>query len=410
MDEEANQILLQHHAPLIPSWTSTPIPSLSFSAGGLLALADLGTIARRTAVVGGASWLDALVLAPGLHYQQAADALLEQAATLASEPGLAAVAVERPPGGRATHPVVSSSSSSSSSSAPRSYAIHNIAMADYLRRLWAGQNAGDGAAAEKKTVVVGVRVEGGKDADESGKMLLRSGMAILRRQRRQKAQVAAAAAAAAADDDDDLWQLVWLSHLLYVLSPLLTLAATVFMVLLGDFWGLSSLLALMLARLLNIFSIRQRSSSSPPPSSSSSSSSSLSADNHLTEYVVEVSARRAVLLRGLASDVQAVTTRAWLRERSSADSYREAAGKLLVYGVAAFGGNMTQAGSLVLAGLLLASAGLLGLSNAKARGGELRVHGRVARPERPSSQGGEEEDLEQGKMKWVSGCARQGES
>ncbi|KAH8713983.1 hypothetical protein HC256_007099 [Beauveria bassiana] len=389
MDDEANQILLQHHAPLIPSWTSTPIPSLSFSAGGLLALADLGTIARRTAVVGGASWLDALVLAPGLHYQQAADALLEQAATLASEPGLAAVAVERPPGGRATSAVMGSSSSSSS--APRSYAIRNIAMADYLRRLWAGEDAGDGAAAEKKTVVVGVRVEGGKDADESGKMLLRSGMAILRRQRRQKAQVAAAAAA-----DDDLWRLVWLSHLLYVLSPLLTLAATVFMVLLGDFWGLSSLLALMLARLLNIFSIRQRSSSPPSPFSSSS----LSADNHLTEYVVEVNARRAVLLRGLASDVQAVTTRAWLRERSSADSYREAAGKLLVYGVAAFGGNMTQAGSLVLAGLLLASAGLLGLSNAKARGGELRVHGRVARPERPSSKGGEEEeDLEQGKMR-----------
>ncbi|KAM0669567.1 hypothetical protein ACQRIU_003129 [Beauveria bassiana] len=394
MDDEATRILLQHHAPLIPSWTSTPIPSLSFSAGGLLALADLGTIARRTAVVGGASWLDALVLAPGLHYQQAADALLEQATTLASEPGLAAVAVERPPGGRATHPVVSSSSS-----APRSYAIRNIAMADYLRRLWAGEDVGDGAAAEKKTVVVGVRAERGKDADESGQMLLRSGMAMLRRQRRQQAQAAVAA------DDDDLWRLVWLSHLLYVLSPLLTLAAIVFMVLLGDFWGLSSLLALMLARLLNIFSIRQRSSSSPPPSSSS-----LSVDNHLTEYVVEVSARRAVLLRGLASDVQAVTTRAWLRERSSADSYREAAGKLLVYGVAAFGGNMTQAGSLVLAGLLLASAGLLGLSNAKARGGELRVHGRVARPERPSSKGGEEEDLEQGKMKWVSGCVRQGES
>ncbi|KAM3494327.1 hypothetical protein MY3957_002335 [Beauveria namnaoensis] len=403
MDDEATRILLQHHAPLIPSWTSTPIPSLSFSAGGLLALADLGTIARRTAVVGGASWLDALVLAPGLHYQQAADALLEQATTLASEPGLAAVAVERPPGGRATHPVVSSSRS-----VPRSYAIRNIAMADYLRRLWAGEDVGDGAAAEKKTVVVGVRAERGKDADESGQMLLRSGMAMLRRQRRQQAQAAAAAA-----DDDDLWRLVWLSHLLYVLSPLLTLAAIVFMVLLGDFWGLSSLLALMLARLLNIFSIRQRSSSSPPPSSSSlapPSSSSLSVDNHLTEYVVEVSARRAVLLRGLASDVQAVTTRAWLRERSSADSYREAAGKLLVYGVAAFGGNMTQAGSLVLAGLLLASAGLLGLSNAKARGGELRVHGRVARPERPSSKGGEEEDLEQGKMKWVSGCVRQGES
>ncbi|KAM3557903.1 hypothetical protein ARSEF4850_004845 [Beauveria asiatica] len=358
MHDEPSEMLLQHHAPLIPSWTSTPIPSLSFSAGGLLALADLGTVARRTSVVGGASWLDALVLAPGLHYQQAADALLEQAATLASEPGLAAVAVETPPAPEGRDTAVDGY--------PRSYAIRNLAMADYLRRLWAGGDADDGAAAaEKQTVVVG---------------------------RRQQAQ-----APAAAVDDDDLWRLVRLSHLLYVLSPLLTLTATVFMVLLGDFWGLSSLLALMLARLLNILSIRQRSRCSPSPFPP--------ADNHhhhhhqLTEYMVEVSARRAVLLRGLAEDVQAVTTRAWLRERSSADSYREAAAKLLVYGVAAFGGNMTQAGSLVLAGLLLASAGLLGLSNAKAKGGELRVQGRVARPER-STRGGEEddkEDLEQGR-------------
>ncbi|KAM3432880.1 hypothetical protein MY4824_006269 [Beauveria thailandica] len=382
MHDEPSEMLLQHHAPLIPSWTSTPIPSLSFSAGGLLALADLGTIARRTSVVGGASWLDALVLAPGLHYQQAADALLEQAAALASEPGLAAVAVETPPAPEGRDTAVDGY--------PRSYAIRNVAMADYLRRLWAGGDADDGAAAaEKQTVVVGVRVERGRDADEPGRVL-RRGMAMLRRQRRQQAQAPAAAAA----DDDDLWRLAWLSHLLYVLSPLLTLTATVFMVLLGDFWGLSSLLALMLARLLNILSIRQRSRCSPSPFPP--------ADNHhhqLTEYMVEVSARRAVLLRGLAEDVQAVTTRAWLRERSSADSYREAAAKLLVYGVAAFGGNMTQAGSLVLAGLLLASAGLLGLSNAKARGGELRVQGRVARPER-STRGGEEEDkedLEQGR-------------
>ncbi|KAM3552291.1 hypothetical protein MY1884_007287 [Beauveria asiatica] len=383
MHDEPSEMLLQHHAPLIPSWTSTPIPSLSFSAGGLLALADLGTVARRTSVVGGASWLDALVLAPGLHYQQAADALLEQAATLASEPGLAVVAVETPPAPEGRDTAVDGY--------PRSYAIRNLAMADYLRRLWAGGDADDGAAAaEKQTVVVGVRVERARDADEPGRVL-RRGMAMLRRQRRQQAQ-----APAAAVDDDDLWRLVWLSHLLYVLSPLLTLTATVFMVLLGDFWGLSSLLALMLARLLNILSIRQRSRCSPSPFPP--------ADNHhyhhqLTEYMVEVSARRAVLLRGLAEDVQAVTTRAWLRERSSADSYREAAAKLLVYGVAAFGGNMTQAGSLVLAGLLLASAGLLGLSNAKARGGELRVQGRVARPER-STRGGEEEDkedLEQGR-------------
>lgn len=38
-------------------------------------MADLSTIAQRTAIAGGSSWLDALILAPGLHYQQAADAL-----------------------------------------------------------------------------------------------------------------------------------------------------------------------------------------------------------------------------------------------------------------------------------------------------------------------------------------------
>lgn len=59
-----------------PPWSQTPIPHFQPSAGGLLALADLGTIANRTAIVGGSSWLDSLLLAPGLHYQQAADALV----------------------------------------------------------------------------------------------------------------------------------------------------------------------------------------------------------------------------------------------------------------------------------------------------------------------------------------------
>ncbi|KAK0430942.1 hypothetical protein EV421DRAFT_1893448 [Armillaria borealis] len=40
---------------------------------GLVALADLSTVAMRTALTGTASYLDALVLAPGLHQQQSAD-------------------------------------------------------------------------------------------------------------------------------------------------------------------------------------------------------------------------------------------------------------------------------------------------------------------------------------------------
>ncbi|KAJ3494570.1 hypothetical protein NLG97_g3991 [Lecanicillium saksenae] len=78
--------------------------------------------------------------------------------------------------------------------------------------------------------------------------------------------------------------------------------------------------------------------------------------------------------------LQAVTTQAWLRSKTNIDGYLEAMSKLIVYMVAAFSGNLTQAGALVLMALLLMSAGLLGLSNAHIRG--LQMHGRVARPER----------------------------
>lgn len=48
-----------------------PVPA-SFDAAGLIALADLSTIAERTALLGSANFLDALVLCPGIHRQQKA--------------------------------------------------------------------------------------------------------------------------------------------------------------------------------------------------------------------------------------------------------------------------------------------------------------------------------------------------
>ena len=55
-------------------WTR-PLPNTSFDAAGLIALADLGTIARRTVLTGTAVYLDALVLCPGIHRQQTASEL-----------------------------------------------------------------------------------------------------------------------------------------------------------------------------------------------------------------------------------------------------------------------------------------------------------------------------------------------
>jgi hypothetical protein len=45
----------------------TDINGLLINAAGLVALAELTTIAERTEIIGSASRLDTLVLAPGIH-------------------------------------------------------------------------------------------------------------------------------------------------------------------------------------------------------------------------------------------------------------------------------------------------------------------------------------------------------
>ncbi|KAI0172535.1 hypothetical protein GGR52DRAFT_545032 [Hypoxylon sp. FL1284] len=164
----------------------------------------------------------------------------------------------------------------------------------------------------------------------------------------------------------------WLSHILYLASPILTILAFVFMILLQEWWGVASLLALMLSRMLNIWVIKERSkpAKTPPPKPDVSSI--------LTEYLVDIGQGRSVCLRGMAEDLQAITTTSWLRAKTHLDGYLEAAAKLIVYVVAAFSGNMTQVGSIIFMVLLLVTAGLLGLSNAHAK--TFHMKGRLATP------------------------------
>jgi hypothetical protein len=195
-------------------------------------------------------------------------------------------------------------------------------------------------------------------------------------------------------------ELDWLSHVLYLMSPLLTISAVTFMILLADWWGCAFIIALMVSRILNIWTIKQRGNQATKPSPKALSAAATALDNHPTEYTIDLGENRRVVLRGLNSDLQAVTTQAWLRSKSTFDGYLEAMSKLIVYLVAAFSGNLTQAGGLVLMALLLSSAGLLGLSNAHVRG--LQMHGRVARPERDrrddDDASSESTDIEQGRV------------
>jgi hypothetical protein len=128
----------------------------------------------------------------------------------------------------------------------------------------------------------------------------------------------------------------------------------------------------MLSRVMNIWVIKQRSKPARPPPPSPDVS------HMLTQWLVDLGNGRSVCLRGMADDLQAITTSTWLRAKTHLDGYLEAAAKLLVFLVAAFSGNMSQAGNLIFMGLLLVTAGLLGLSNAHAR--TFRMHGRLAAP------------------------------
>ncbi|KAJ4858294.1 hypothetical protein T069G_06561 [Trichoderma breve] len=343
--------------PLIAAWTSTPIPNLSLSAGGLLALADLNTIAQRTAIAGGSSWLDAFVLAPGLHYQQAAD-------LLTPEYGSGKLVLSTLDGGA------------------RQFVVSNVAMVKYLRSLW---------EREGKYGVVTL--------DDSRRRSQRRWQRDLRRQleAEHKSHVR------------EVLEMDWVSHALYLLSPLLTVTAIVFMVLLQDWWGLGFLIALMVSRLANIWAIKERArpggspppplppldddekpKSPPPPPSTpppahgtavGESKQSLALpltfkrqDSSMTQYTIDWGDNRRVILKGEDADLRAVTTEAWLRAKTTLEGYLEAMSKLIVYMVASLSGNLSQAGAVVLMSLLLVSAGLLGLSNAHAT--SMQMHGR----------------------------------
>jgi hypothetical protein len=137
-------------------------------------------------------------------------------------------------------------------------------------------------------------------------------------------------------------------------------------------WGFGSLLALMLSRVLNIWVIKHRSEPPKPVPPNPDVS------DMLTQYLVDIGNGRSICLRGMAEDLQAITTTSWLRAKTHVDGYLEAMAKLIVYVVAAFSGNLSQVGGIIFMGLLLITAGLLGLSNAHAK--TFKMHGRLAAP------------------------------
>ena len=274
-------------------WRS-PILGTSFDAAGLIALADLNTIAHRTALIGTATLIDALILCPGIHRQQKASDLNQG---------------EFPPTAALTSGYV--------------FRIENQATVAYLQ--------GVGKTGQLTTIAV-----------EN----LRKGPWYY------------------------LWNLLFgpslsvLSSGLVVVAMLLTVASIALLAAFGDWWAVGILLALIVARFLNIFLVRRRTTPSwhgaPEPGVAGN-------------LLVLLSQDRWIKIQGSVDALKVVTSGRWLNDMTFVESSLEATATLLVYVSAALASNATQNGKILLAALLLVSVGLLGISNKQER--VLYMHG-----------------------------------
>jgi hypothetical protein len=126
-------------------------------------------------------------------------------------------------------------------------------------------------------------------------------------------------------------------------------------------------MALILARALNVWIIRQRTKDEPPPSNNP--------NEHQCWWIL-IDDHHRICLRGLRHDLEAITTGQWMRDKTDIEGYMEATAKMIVYLVAVFSGNQSQSADIILMCLLGMSAGLLALSNSFAT--SFNMNGRTA--------------------------------
>jgi hypothetical protein len=157
-----------------------------------------------------------------------------------------------------------------------------------------------------------------------------------------------------------------ISALLYAMVPLITLTAIILMILGQDWWGFSTILCLIVARALNVYVIKGRTHDTPPFSA---------LPNTHQIWWIALDDNYWVCMRGLRHDLEAIATGIQMRDKSQIQENMVDIAKIIVFLVAVFSGNMTQAGNIILMILLLSSAGLLAMSNAFAS--TFEINGRL---------------------------------
>jgi len=168
------------------SYTQATFSGVSLDAAGLVALADISSIATRTAIIGSASALDALFLAPGIHRQQFAAEVInngEHPATAALTDGYV-------------------------------FRVENQATVSFLQRVGVTGH------------LVNLKVEKDTASRFWNWHCFKGGV---------------------------------LSSILFLIGPVLTLVSLAVLGAIRDWWGLGSVGALVVARLINVVVMRKRS-------------------------------------------------------------------------------------------------------------------------------------------------------
>lgn len=275
------------------SFSSDTIRAPYLGAVDLVVLAPLKATLYRTALTGGASYLDVFFIAPGIHYQQDAAELN---------------GAEYPTTGAMTSGYV--------------MRVENQATVSYLQ--------GIGKTACLTTVAVS---SPGSQRDNFGPIPAGT-----------------------------------LPSTLYHIGPALTVAVMSTLVTLKDWWALAALLTLMFARLLNVIVIKRRSQmgwkGQPEP-------------GVVGDLLILLSQDRWIRMRGMVDDLKAVTSGSWLGNMSNAENIAVNLATILVYLSPVLSSNATTVGNLLLGGLLITSAGLLGACNMATT--NLQMFGRVLR-------------------------------
>ncbi|EEP82650.1 predicted protein [Uncinocarpus reesii 1704] len=157
-----------------------------------------------------------------------------------------------------------------------------------------------------------------------------------------------------------------ISAILYFTAVTLAVGVIIVLALSRDWWGLSVILLLVVARFINILVIHRRS----VPGWFGVKEEGRSGD-----LLILLSQDRWVRLRGAVDDLKAVTAGQWMRDPQLAENWISAVATVIVYLDAALASNASQLAKILILALLIISVGLLAVVNS--RTDSLQMHGRI---------------------------------